>query len=143
MTKEEQVQRLISEQMVRDRNIMVTYLLASCIVVECMDQLSGTNTPFKWIAQETKAAFNHFDKTFKKKHDKNINELFNVTDSIKQEGEVFINTQEFFRHLLEDVGKELSKKPLESYPEILMKIAESGEATQSVIAKLNSDEGEE
>lgn len=144
----EQLEQVLKNQLLRDRNIMVTYLLASCIVIECMDELGATKTPYKWIEHEAKAAFNHFDKTFKQKNKKHIENLFAVTDKEDntEAGEVFISTQEGVRFFIENLGKVIANIPVHFYPELLdkiMKIEFTPVEQVSEFKTIIKDEGEE
>lgn len=116
----EEQKELLQQQLAYDRNQMTTYLLSSCISIECMDKLSAS--PFNWIKHEVKASFNHHDKTFKRVHKQNIEALFNLTDEGKEEGELLIKTQQDVEYIISEFGKILASLPVHLYPQFLEKV---------------------
>ena len=132
-------------QLSKDRNALVLYLMSSMIAIEAIDELTGTKTPFKWIEHESKASFNHFDKTFRKKNKQHIENLFALQDDGLSEGEMLISTQEGARERLEAFAQILGHIPIIYWDEFLDKVmAITFEPREQVNElKLNTDEGDE
>lgn len=141
----DQFKKIIEERINEDRKVMVTFLLSSCIALECADILS--KSPHEWIRQDVKSSFKNFDRIFKARHKKDLNNLFALTDENSAEGEIFISTQEGVQYFLEEFGKRFARIPSYYYPELLERIDNMDfkpvEMVSEFKAKLNVDEGAE
>lgn len=120
--KLDEIKAAYDAQLKKDRDAVVMYLIASMIAIESIDELSGTKTPFKWIEHESKASFNHFDKTFRKKNKTHIENLFALEEEGLGEGEMFISTQEGAKERLEAFAKIIAHIPITYWDEFMEKV---------------------
>ena len=119
MTQEKALE-LYKARLEKDRLDMATFYIASGVVLETTDRLSAS--PLKWIKHESKAAFKHYEKTFTKMHQKDLNNLFGLKDGDKDEGELLISTQNGAQLFYQQVGRIIGSMPVHYYPQMIEKL---------------------